>query len=271
MGTRISASESEDTSHINNNSPIDQGMEESCARLENNQHDDAVEMNFNGIVKENNGDETENNDTVMSVEEKVQDPQVGMIFDSIDEVITYYKQYGRQSGFPVIKTSSTNGDDGNLKYVTISCAREGKSKIRSKGRPPFKRRQSKIEQVIKKRQRTGRKTKYRQDNTDGGTEIPAQSDVFCHTDAPPICESDNLVGTQESNNVVMLLGLTHGGHPDQLYKRPLTGNITYPTVHENYFQGDQYQNWNGGSGLYNLALVQEEMITKNSSENRSKS
>ncbi|KAH0983467.1 hypothetical protein GBA52_010644 [Prunus armeniaca] len=253
MGTRISASESEDTSHINNNSPIHQGMEESSARLDNNQHDDAVEMNFNGIEKENNGDETENNDTVMSVEEKVQDPQVGMIFDSIDEVITYYKQYGRQSGFPVIKRSSTNGDDGNLKYVTISCAREGKSKI------------------IKKRQRTGRKTKYRQDNTDGGTEIPAQSDVFCHTDAPPICESDNLVGTQESNNVVMLLGLTHGGHPDHLYKRPLTGNITYPTVHENYFQGDQYQNWNGGSGLYNLALVQEEMITKNSSENRSKS
>ncbi|CAL9001342.1 unnamed protein product [Prunus brigantina] len=108
--------------------------------------------------------------------------------------------------------------------------------VRSKGRPPFKRRQSKTEQVIKKRQRTGRKTKYRQDNTDGGTEIPAQSDVFCHTAAPPICESDNLVGTQESNNVVMLLGLTHGGHPDQLYKRPLTGNITYPTVHENYFQ-----------------------------------
>ncbi|KAH0972279.1 hypothetical protein GBA52_024435 [Prunus armeniaca] len=212
MGTRISASESKDTSHINNNSPIDQ-----------------VEMNFNGIEKENNGDETENNDTVMSVEEKVQDPQVGMIFDSIDEVITYYKQYGRQSGFPVIKRSSTNGDDGNLKYVTISCAREGKSK-----------------------------------NT------PAQSDVFCHIDAPPICESDNLVGTQESNNDVMLLGLTHGGHPDQ-YKRPLTGNITYPTVHENYFQGDQYQNWNGGFGLYNLALVQEEMITKNSSENRSKS
>ncbi|CAB4281195.1 unnamed protein product [Prunus armeniaca] len=142
MGTRISANESEDTSHINNNSPIDQGMEESSARLENNQHDDAVEMNFNGIEKENNGDETENNDTVMSVEEKVQDPQVGMIFDSIDEVITYYKQYGRQSGFPVIKRSSTNGDDGNLKYVTISCAREGKSKSKSsnflKPRPSIK-------------------------------------------------------------------------------------------------------------------------------------
>ncbi|CAL2278733.1 unnamed protein product [Prunus armeniaca] len=106
--------------------------------------------------------------------------------------------------------------------------------------------------------------------------IPAQSDVFCHTDAPPICESDNLVGTQESNNAVMdnmalLLGLTHGGHPDQLYKRPLTGNITYPTVHENYLKGDQYQNWNGGSGLNDLALVQEEMVTKNSNENRSKS
>ncbi|CAL2278735.1 unnamed protein product [Prunus armeniaca] len=44
--------------------------------------------------------------------------------------------------------------------------------------------------------------------------IPAQSDVFCHTNAPPICESDNLVGTQESNNAVMdnmalLLGLAH--------------------------------------------------------------
>ncbi|CAB4290222.1 unnamed protein product [Prunus armeniaca] len=86
--------------------------------------------------------------------------------------------------------------------------------VRSKDRPPFKRRQSKTEQVIKKRQRTGKKTKYRQDNTDGGTEIPAQSDVFCHTNAPPICESDNLVGTQESNNAVMdnmalLLGLAH--------------------------------------------------------------
>ncbi|CAL8176146.1 unnamed protein product [Prunus armeniaca] len=71
-----------------------------------------------------------------------------------------------------------------------------------------------LSKLLKRDNEREKKTKYRQDNTDGGTEIPAQSDVFCHTNAPPICESDNLVGTQESNNAVMdnmalLLGLAH--------------------------------------------------------------
>ncbi|KAM1418356.1 hypothetical protein ACFXTO_022037 [Malus domestica] len=46
-----------------------------------------------------------------------------MIFDNADQVATYYKTYGRQSGFLVIKRSSTKGDDGKLRYITMCCAR----------------------------------------------------------------------------------------------------------------------------------------------------
>ena len=43
----------------------------------------------------------------------------------------YYKAYGQQEGFLVMRRSCKKGDDGNMRYVTFICGRNGKSKCKS--------------------------------------------------------------------------------------------------------------------------------------------
>ncbi|KAM1368325.1 hypothetical protein PS1_001669 [Malus domestica] len=71
---------------------------------------------------------------------------------------------------------------------------------RGKGRPPSKRKQSKTEQVIKRRQKRQKKITSRKDNIDEErTQKSIESDAICHIDGPPPCRSDNIIATQESN------------------------------------------------------------------------
>ncbi|XP_070682525.1 protein FAR1-RELATED SEQUENCE 5-like [Malus domestica] len=150
---------------------------------------------------------------------------------------------------------------------------------RGKSRPPSKRKQSKSEQVIKRRKK---KITSCKDNTEEeGTQKSIESDAICHIDGPPPCRSDNIVATQESNvvvehshltqgvqvcmlanqypifphtneNMALLLGLSQGSHPNPSYKESEIGNISYPTMHGNYVQGQQYPYWNGGYSMYNM-------------------
>lgn len=69
--------------------------------------------------------------TAINAKEKVEDPKVGMLFDSINELLEYYKMYGQEKGFGVSIRTSKKGSDGKLRYVTISCSHMGKSRIRS--------------------------------------------------------------------------------------------------------------------------------------------
>ena len=64
------------------------------------------------------------------VPEIIIEPTVGMFFDSPDEMFEYYKGYGLQEGFPVMRRSCRKGDDGSLRYVTFTCGRNGKSKAK---------------------------------------------------------------------------------------------------------------------------------------------
>ncbi|XP_052291708.1 protein FAR1-RELATED SEQUENCE 12-like [Citrus sinensis] len=71
----------------------------------------------------------ENNEEL--VVENVVEPTVGMSFDSPDEMFEYYKTYGLQDGFPVMRRSCRKMDDGSLRYVTFTCRRNGTSKAKS--------------------------------------------------------------------------------------------------------------------------------------------
>ena len=53
------------------------------------------------------------------------------MFDFEEEVLSYYKQYAKQVGFGVTKRSRKIGDDRNLRYLTIACLCEGKSKSKA--------------------------------------------------------------------------------------------------------------------------------------------
>jgi hypothetical protein len=57
----------------------------------------------------------------------LQDPELGMTFEGVDDVQEYYSNYAKSKGFGVTRRSSHTDDDGELKYLTLSCSRYGKT------------------------------------------------------------------------------------------------------------------------------------------------
>ncbi|KAL7260398.1 hypothetical protein ACSBR1_006127 [Camellia fascicularis] len=54
-----------------------------------------------------------------------------MVFDFVDEVMKFYTRYAKEKGFAVCKRTSSKGNDGEMRYATITCNRGRKQKIRS--------------------------------------------------------------------------------------------------------------------------------------------
>ncbi|KAF5472737.1 hypothetical protein F2P56_009430, partial [Juglans regia] len=61
----------------------------------------------------------------------IQQPSSGMEFNTFEELMVYYKQYGKKSGFGVMIRRTDKGDDGTVRYVTLGCARGGKARNRT--------------------------------------------------------------------------------------------------------------------------------------------
>ncbi|XP_031261155.1 protein FAR-RED IMPAIRED RESPONSE 1-like [Pistacia vera] len=80
------------------------------------------------VVEDNNKQET--GDT-RSAEEEWK-PRPGMAFDSFDKLFQHYKNYGNKMGFEVIVRTSKKGDDGEVRFATVTCSRSGKSSNNSR-------------------------------------------------------------------------------------------------------------------------------------------
>jgi hypothetical protein len=65
------------------------------------------------------------------------EPELGMTFDTENEVRGYYIKYAKAKGFGVTRRSSHSDDNGQLKYLTLSFSRYGKtqSNSRNKSKP----------------------------------------------------------------------------------------------------------------------------------------
>ncbi|XP_038684045.1 protein FAR1-RELATED SEQUENCE 6-like [Tripterygium wilfordii] len=59
-------------------------------------------------------------------------PVVGMLFESVDEMFKFYKEYGQVNGFSVKRRSLTKDANGDYKYLISSCGRSDKFVSRSK-------------------------------------------------------------------------------------------------------------------------------------------
>nr|XP_048331604.1 protein FAR-RED IMPAIRED RESPONSE 1-like [Ziziphus jujuba var. spinosa] len=70
-------------------------------------------------------------DTTTSTEDKIE-PRIGMVFNSPDELVEFYKFYEKEKSFKISKRTSSKGDDGEVKYITLACSRNGKSKCTSR-------------------------------------------------------------------------------------------------------------------------------------------
>ncbi|CAL5427921.1 unnamed protein product [Camellia sinensis] len=96
------------------------------------------------LLEHNEGNIENESEKTSNVKEKVEDPKVGMLFDSIDELVEFYKLYGKAKGFGVSIRTSKKGTDGKVRYVTVACCHTRKQRIRSSN--PLKlKKQSKID------------------------------------------------------------------------------------------------------------------------------
>ncbi|XP_028077431.1 protein FAR1-RELATED SEQUENCE 6-like isoform X1 [Camellia sinensis] len=92
---------------------------------------DIIEIEMNkGSVELNEANIENEMGEMENAEDNVEDPKLGMEFNSIDEIYNYYRRYAKQNGFSVSKRTCKKGDDGKTKYVSVSCNRAGKPRIR---------------------------------------------------------------------------------------------------------------------------------------------
>ncbi|KAI3845295.1 hypothetical protein MKW98_009361 [Papaver atlanticum] len=71
-------------------------------------------------------------------ESEIIEPKVGTMFNSVDEIYDFFRNYGYHMGFPVKKRTTKKSIDGILRYVTFTCGRAGKGESSSNNlvKPP---------------------------------------------------------------------------------------------------------------------------------------
>ncbi|KAI8559311.1 hypothetical protein RHMOL_Rhmol04G0162200 [Rhododendron molle] len=61
-------------------------------------------------------------------EDKVEEPNEGMTFNTSEDAYRYYLRYAREKGFAIAKRLSRNGSDEKLRHIGFECCRVGKIK-----------------------------------------------------------------------------------------------------------------------------------------------
>ncbi|KAI9195509.1 hypothetical protein LWI28_015637 [Acer negundo] len=61
----------------------------------------------------------------------IEEPKKGMEFNSLEDLLSYYKSYGKKCGFGVMTKRTERGEDQTIRYVTLACARGGKARNRT--------------------------------------------------------------------------------------------------------------------------------------------
>ncbi|XP_058211621.1 protein FAR1-RELATED SEQUENCE 6-like [Rhododendron vialii] len=100
---------------------------------------DSSKKVYDEIGTNENGKEATDN-----FELTVEQPKVGMMFDTPNEAYLYYSRYAKENGFGVAKKCHKKRRDGTLRHVTFECSRDGKAKVRTTN-PVKPRPQTKIE------------------------------------------------------------------------------------------------------------------------------
>ncbi|XBJ23490.1 hypothetical protein VPH35_001621 [Triticum aestivum] len=60
------------------------------------------------------------------------EPKKGMVFDSEDDAVRFYKGYAKKKGFGVMRRTTRYGEDNMVTYFTLACSRQGKTQCSAK-------------------------------------------------------------------------------------------------------------------------------------------
>lgn len=100
-----------------------------------------IEEVDNNVEGNNDATERENDDVQQPMTQPVVSPRMGMTFTSYSEVIDFYHNFGRQSGFQM-KIRSRESVDNSATRLRLACTKEGK--FVSKGKDPTKSSRSQV-------------------------------------------------------------------------------------------------------------------------------
>ena len=64
-------------------------------------------------------------------DDMIEEPKKGMEFNSLEDLLSYYKSYGKKCGFGVMTKRTERGEDQIVRYVTLACSRGGKARNRT--------------------------------------------------------------------------------------------------------------------------------------------
>ncbi|KAI9182432.1 hypothetical protein LWI28_025316 [Acer negundo] len=64
-------------------------------------------------------------------DDMIEEPKKGIEFNSLEDLLSYYKSYGKKCGFGVMTKRTERGEDQTVRYVTLACARGGKARNRT--------------------------------------------------------------------------------------------------------------------------------------------
>ncbi|XP_038708509.1 protein FAR1-RELATED SEQUENCE 5-like [Tripterygium wilfordii] len=78
-------------------------------------------------LKDNDHDQLDHVDSV-----DVLTPMIGMLFDSVDDLFNFYKDFGQHNGFSVKRRSISKDSSGMYKYLVFTCGRSDKFYSHSK-------------------------------------------------------------------------------------------------------------------------------------------
>ncbi|KAK0600363.1 hypothetical protein LWI29_014186 [Acer saccharum] len=64
-------------------------------------------------------------------DDMIEEPKKGMEFNSLEDLLSYYKSYGKKCGFGVITKRTERGEDKIVRYVTLACSHGGNARNRT--------------------------------------------------------------------------------------------------------------------------------------------
>ncbi|KQJ90913.1 hypothetical protein BRADI_4g34550v3 [Brachypodium distachyon] len=97
--------------------------------MESNLPSDEVADQHNGVFHEDDEDAFILEEIGDSLDDQ---PKKGIMFDSEDDAIRFYKGYAKTKDFGVVRRTARHGDDRKLNYFTLACSRQGKAQYSSK-------------------------------------------------------------------------------------------------------------------------------------------
>ncbi|KAG2725122.1 hypothetical protein I3760_01G051800 [Carya illinoinensis] len=83
------------------------------------------------LTESNSGSLLKSHNVQVVDDDTIEEPKSGMKFNSLEELLCYYKEYGKKYRFGVMTKRTDREENDSVRYVTLCCARGGNVRNRT--------------------------------------------------------------------------------------------------------------------------------------------